>query len=182
MMLPLLVALALDVAVLALGVFPLSRHAASLEAEAQNAGMNLLKARVIEKQATDAVASRGRADQELSRFYVDILPANAAAARKVIALLQGTAADSGLVFQRSQLEEAEVKDSQLVRMSAKITLLGDYANIRRFLYAVETASEFVVIERVALSQAADLRSANSGRLEVTLDVATYFVASPPAAR
>ena len=180
--LPLLVLLGVDAAILALGVFPLSRSVASLETAADDAGTALLKARLIERQARDAVASRGRADQELSRFYVDILPANAGAARKVFSSLEGAAAESGLTFQRSQFDEAEVRDSRLARMTEKITLVGEYPNIRKFLYTVETAPEFVIIERVALSQAEDLQSGNSGRLDVTLDVATYYTAAPPATR
>jgi len=179
-MLPLLVLLALDAAMIALGVFPLSRYVARLEDDARNAGTNLLRARVLEKQARDAVASRARADQELSRFYVDILPPTGSAARKVFSVLQQTADDSGLKFERGQFDEVEEKESRLVRMSGKVTLTGNYPNIRNFLYAVETAPEFVIIERVALSQAADLGSGSSGRLDVTLDVATYFLATPPA--
>jgi len=56
-----------------------------------------------------------------------------------------------------------------------VTLVGDYQNIRRFLYAVETAREFLVVERVALSQATDLKAGNTGALEVTLDIATYYL-------
>jgi Tfp pilus assembly protein PilO len=176
-MLPLLVLIALDAAVLAIGVFPLSRVVGGLEADAQNANTNLLKARVFEKQTRDAVSSRSRADEELTRFYVDILPANASAARKVFSVLQQTAATSGLRFQRSTYDETEVQGSRLIRMTQKVTLLGDYAGFRKFLYAAETAPEFVVIERVALSEAGDTRSANSAQLDVTLDVATYFLAA-----
>jgi Tfp pilus assembly protein PilO len=175
-MLPLVVLLALDLAMLALGVFPLSRLVASLDAEAQNAGTNLLRARVVEKQARDAVASRTRADQELKRFYVDILPASPTSSRRVMAVLQGAAKDAGLEFKRSQYDENPLEDSRLVRMTGTINLVGDYPSIRKFLYNVETASEFVIVERVRLSQASDLRSANSGRLDITLDVATYYAA------
>lgn len=180
-MLPLVILLAANAAVLALAVLPLAQNATSLKNDAQNASTNLLRSRLVEKQAKDAAASKTRADQELKKFYVDILPANARASQKLFSLLERTAGDSGLQFQRSQVEESEVKDSQLSRFSGKVTLVGDYQNIRKFLYEVETAEEFVVIERVGLSQAADLRSSNTGRLEVTLDVATYYLANPSAA-
>jgi Tfp pilus assembly protein PilO len=176
--LPLFILLAANVAMLALAVLPLTGNVSSLHADAQNATTALLKARLVDKQAKDARASKDRADQELRKFYVEILPANATAARKLVSFLERTAGESGLQFQRSQLEQSDVKDSQLERMSGKVTLVGDYQNIRKFLYAVETAQQFVVIERVGLSQAADLRSANSGRLEVTLDIATYYVGGP----
>lgn len=180
--LPLLVFLFVNVGMLTLAVLPLARIVSNLQGEALNATTSMLRARLVDKQAKDARASKDRADQELKKFYVDILPANATVARKLVSFLERTAAESGLQFQRSQLEESEVKDSQLGRMSDKVTLVGDYQNIRKFLYTVETAPHFVVIERVGLSQATDLRSTNSGRLEVTLDVATYYLASSTGAQ
>ena len=180
-MLPLVALLVLDLALLALAVLPLSQSVSRLEADAQTAETALLQARLLERQATDALASRGRADQELSRFYVDVLPANPTAARRVISFLERTAGDAGLIFQRStQPESVPLDDSRLARMSVRITLLGDYSSIRRYLYTIETAPEFVVIERVGLAGAGDLRSADTGRLEVTLDVATYYPADPTA--
>jgi Tfp pilus assembly protein PilO len=181
-MLPLLVFLVVNMVILALAVLPLTENVSSLHSEAQNATTVMLRARLVEKQAKDARASKDRADQELKKFYGEILPLTATAARKLVSFLERTAAESGLQFQRSQLEESEVKDSQLGRMSAKVTLVGDYQNIRKFLYSVETAQQFIVIERVGLSQAADLRSTNSGRLEVTLDIATYYVAGSRGAQ
>jgi Tfp pilus assembly protein PilO len=174
--LPLLVLVVGNVALLALGVLPLSENVSSLHGDALNAATAMLKARMVDQQAKDARASKERADQELKKFYGDILPANAAGARKLFSFLERTAAESGLQFQHSQTDYSEVKDSQLERLSGRITLSGEYQNIRKFLYAVETAEQFVVVERVGLSQAADLRTNNSGRLEVTLDVATYYVA------
>lgn len=179
-MLPLVVLLVADAALLALGVFPLSQNVSGLQNDAQNAATGLLRARLVDRQAKDASTSKTRADQELRKFYGDILPVNPTAARKLMSFLERTAEESGLRFLRSQPEESEVKDSQLLRMSSKLTLLGEYPNIRKFLYNVETAEEFVVIESVGLAQAADLRSASSGRLEVTLDVATYYLAAAPA--
>jgi Tfp pilus assembly protein PilO len=179
--LPLLVLFVANVVMLALVVLPLTKSVSSLRDDAQNVTTSMLKARLVDKQAKDARASKDRADRELRKFYMDILPTNAAGARKLVSFLEHTALDSGLQFQRSQVEESGVKDSQLERMSDKVTLVGDYQNIRKFLYAVETSPHFVVIERVGLSQAADVRSVNSGRLEVTLDIATYFLLSATGA-
>ena len=176
-LLPLLLLFAANVVVLIAGVLPLAQSVSSLENESTGAALELLHARQLDKQARDTGASTRRADVELRKFYVDVLPGNAVAARKLMASLERTANETGLTFQRTQLEEASVKDSRLERMSGKVTLVGDYANIRKFLYTVETAREFVIIERVALEQAADAKSATSGRLVVTLDVATYYVAN-----
>jgi Tfp pilus assembly protein PilO len=182
--LPLLVLIIANVAVLGLAVVPLTESVAGLEAEAIDATFSLRTAQVADRQAKDARASKERAEQELKKFYAEILPGNFTAARKLVALsfLDRTARDAGLTFQRSQVEESDVKDSQLKRIGAKVTLIGEYQNIRKFLYAVETAEEFVIIERVAVAQAGDLRASNSGALEVTLDVATYYVESAAEAR
>jgi Tfp pilus assembly protein PilO len=173
--LPLLLALVANVAVLVLVVAPLAKIVSSLEDEATNTTFVLRKAQLAERQAKDARASKDRADVELKKFYSSVLPADAIAARKLVALsfLDHAARDAGLTYQRSSADQTDIKDSQLERVTAKVTLVGDYASIRKFLYAVETAEEFVVIERVAVSQAADLH-ANTGALEVTLDVATYY--------
>jgi Tfp pilus assembly protein PilO len=174
-LLPLLILLAANVAVLALAVLPLAQSVSNLEDESTNTATELWRARQLDKQAKDAGASEQRADVELRKFYGEVLPGDAVAARKLVAFLEHSANANGLTFQRTQLEEASVKDSRLERMSGKVTLIGDYPNIRKFLYAVETAPEFVIVERVALAQATDTKSTSSGRLVVTLDIATYYV-------
>ncbi len=165
-----------NLAVLALVVLPLMQNVRTLEANAETAGTNLLRARVLDKQGKDTLGSKDRADQELKKFYIEILPGSESGARKVMSFLSRTAQENGLVFNRKSQDRQEVKESQLVRVAGSVTLTGTYANIRKFLYAIETAEEFVVIERVGLAQAAELRSAaGAGRLEVDLDVATYYL-------
>jgi len=179
--LPLALVLASNVAVLALGVLPLRQHVASLQTEQSDAAHNLLLARSAEKRAKDAMASKQVADQQLRQFYSEILPVDYSAASKLVGdFLQGRARESGLVMQRAQAELADVKDSQLKRVIGKVTLRGDYQNIRKFLYAVETAPEFVIIDRMTLNQASDAKASSSGALEITLDVTTYYL--PPGAR
>lgn len=179
--LPLALALAANVVVLVLVVLPLKQHVAGLQSEQGDAMRNLQLARLDEKRAKDALASKQTADQQLRQFYSTILPSDYAAASKLVGdFLQGRAREAGLVMQRSQAEIDEVKDSQLKRVVGKVTLRGDYQNIRKFLYAVETATEFVIIDRVQVQQASDTRASNSGALEITLDVTTYYL--PPGAR
>ena len=102
-LLPLLAFVGLGVALLVLAVGPLAHIVSSLRDQTQIADTNLLRARLVQKQAQDAVKSKTRADQELSRFYSDVLPPSPKAALKVISSLQRTADDAGLVFQRQQL-------------------------------------------------------------------------------
>lgn len=179
--LPLMVVLAANVGLLALAVLPLKQHVASLQGERDDAARNLQLAQLAEKRAKDSLASKQTADQQLRQFYSGILPADYTGASKLVGdFLQGRARESGLVMQRSQAEIEVVKDSRLRRVVGKITLRGDYQSIRKFLYAVETATEFVIIDRIGLEQASDTRMSNSGALEITLDVTTYYL--PPGTR
>jgi Tfp pilus assembly protein PilO len=179
--LPVVVLLAINLGVLALGVAPLKQHVSSLEGERSDAQHNLQLARLAEQRAKNEVASKQLALQQLRQFYSAILPTDYASASKLVGdFLQARARETGLVIQRSQAELDDVKDSRLKRVVGKVTLRGDYSNIRKFLYAVETAEEFVIVDRIALNQASDMRSSASGVLEITLDVTTFYL--PPGAQ
>jgi hypothetical protein len=65
------------------------------------------------------------------------------------------------------------KGSRLSKLTTTYTLTGDYRDVRRFIYSLETAPEFVVLENIELTSAGE--QAQSGRsLAVNLDIATYF--------
>ncbi|MFN0281755.1 MAG: hypothetical protein ACKVZ6_07260 [Kineosporiaceae bacterium] len=51
-----------------------------------------------------------------------------------------------------------------------LPLEGGYANLRRFLHAVEISGEFLVIERVALAEGDE----GGVRLALNITLATYF--------
>jgi Tfp pilus assembly protein PilO len=176
-LLPLVVVVLANVGVLVLGVLPMRQSVAGLREERTQAAFNLSLARLIEKQAKNARGSKERADVELKKFYTEYLPGDFSSARRLVAMqfLADAAKEAGLTIQRGQAEPSDLKDSQLQRVTAKVTLSGDYNNIRRFLYAVETAPEFVIIERVALAQASNQQSSKGDALDVTIDVATYYL-------
>jgi Tfp pilus assembly protein PilO len=172
--LPLMVFLLANVGVLALGVFPLERSVAGLkegEVDALAARGQALK---VEAAAKAAQLGKDRAETELRQFYRDILPANVdEAAQLTYSWLDRVAKESGVEFARSTFKEDEIRESRLKRWTAKAKLVGDYANVRKFLHAVETAEEFVIIEEVGLSQ---IDSARGGDLlELDLNLATYFL-------
>jgi hypothetical protein len=54
-------------------------------------------------------------------------------------------------------------------------LRGTYANITKFLYDLETAEEFVVVEKVELGESGTVESSSGGIIEISLDIATYFL-------
>lgn len=177
-LLPLLVAAVVNIAVLLLAVMPLSRSVASAETAADAATLNLASAQQQQRQARNAAASRERADRELQRFYADVLPRNfAVAERTTNRWLQQAVRDAGLEYRGSNFAWEALRESSLSRASSTVNLRGRYPNIRRFLHAVETASEFLVVERVDLAQTSSGGAA--GMLDVALVVSTFFVAEPP---
>lgn len=180
-LLPLSLAVIINLAVLLLGVIPLSRSVVSAENAAVQAAVDLANARLVEKQARDAAGSRSRADQELVRFYSEVLPRDfATASRTANRWLQEAARESGLEFKGSHFDWDEIRDSRLSRAYSTVTLAGRYADVRRFLYSVETAQEFIVVEKVALAQTDSTGAGSSSPIEVSLTVSTYFLTPTPA--
>ena len=121
-----------------------------------------------------AQQSRDRAEAELRRFYGQILPADLQSASQLTySWLDRVARESGVEYARSTFKEDEIRESRLKRWTAKAKLVGDYASVRKFLYAVETAEEFVIIEEVGLTQFEATRGGEL--LELELSLATYFL-------
>jgi hypothetical protein len=173
--LPLLLAIVANAAVFALAVLPLDTVVRNSRSDAVSATAALAAARRAEKLAGYARTGKERADQELHTFYTDVLPVDQATARKTVThWMEQAALDAGLTFKGSQFDYAEVRDSKLSRAYSKVTLQGRYPNIRKFLYALENAKEFIIVERVEVAQASDQPSATSP-LELALVLSTYFV-------
>jgi Tfp pilus assembly protein PilO len=166
--------------VLALGaVFYLQGEMESVKSQADEAILGLGKAQLDERSAKGDLVSKDLAEKELRKFYEDILPRDYASAVKVTNFWLGKTARAAQVnYRAGQYDMEPVRDSRLSRVTGEITLLGDYADIRRFLYEVETAQEFVIIEKVALSQSSAIQG--NTQLEVQLSIVTYFLSEPQA--
>ena len=90
--------------------------------------------------------------------------------------LTQVARQHGVAFQQGTHKYDEVRDSRLVKVTSEATLTGTYHDIRRFLFAVEAAPEFVVIEQVQLGDSGDSAQQNPrGELKIGIKAATYFV-------
>jgi len=177
LVLPLLLVTALSVGALALGVFPLSRHVAGLETDAVDANLALKLARADELKANHERTSKERAEIDLQKFYAEILPSDFVTASELTnKYLVQWAKESGIVMWSGQFRPAKADEkskSRLTKMTGKVTLRGGYPGIRRFLYRVETAEEFIVIEEVNLNQPGN--SDTGTNLELDLVVSTYFL-------
>jgi Tfp pilus assembly protein PilO len=67
-----------------------------------------------------------------------------------------------------------LKDEELDRFAMVVPLEGGYANLRRFLEAVENSEEFLVVERVALGE----NQEGGVLLQLDITLATYFNVPP----
>jgi len=168
---PLMIALAVNVLGYAFFVYPLSQRVANVEQRNQEAGQALTAAQADFAQANGTLTGKDRAATELATFYKDVLPPDLSGARRLTQLrLRQLARESDLMFDRDQYAEEEVRDSTLRRLKINMVLTGDYEDMRSFIHQLEAAPEFVVIDNIELAAGADTSDAQV----VTLQMSTYF--------
>jgi Tfp pilus assembly protein PilO len=168
---PLLLAIAANIALYAVAVYPLERRVATADERAQAAAQARRAAEGNLRAAQATVTGKDRADDELRRFYKSVLPADQTGARRITYLrLARMARDSGLSAERGSTGVEPLDDSRLWRLRTTMVLAGEYDEIRRFIHRIETATEFTVIEDVSLARSDD----ESSELVLTLAVATYY--------
>jgi hypothetical protein len=161
-----------NAAVFALVVYPLSSKVAAGQEEFNAATLALNNARRDYANARATVTGKSQADTELKKFYSDVLPPDLSGARRITYLPIGQLAqESNLRVERQTSDVASIRESSLSRFTQTAVLTGDYRDIRRFIYKLETRPEFVVIENVDLSQN---ENETSRGITVTLQIATYF--------
>jgi Tfp pilus assembly protein PilO len=170
--LPIVIAVVVNIALFAIVLYPLSKKVAGGEQQARAADTALMAAKRDYEAARATVKGKGQADQELQKFYTDVLPPDLSAARRATFLrIEQLAQKSSLRLERETTSEPKPqRDSQLVKFTYRAYLSGEYRNIRRFIHELETASEFLVLENVELTQS---EIENRG-LNVSVDIATYY--------
>jgi hypothetical protein len=168
---PLAAALVLNAVLLVAIVVPLSRRVQGGERLAQEAATALASARRDYDAARATVSGKDSADAELKKFYGAVLPASHSAARALtFRRLNELAEGADLILERSNMNTGPVRDSNLGQFTATYVLSGEYRDIRRFIHALETAEEFLILDNVALSQGSDGES----DLIVSVEVSTYY--------
>jgi Tfp pilus assembly protein PilO len=172
LILPIVIALVVNIALFAIVLYPLSKKVAGGEQQARAADTALMAAKRDYEAARATVKGKGQADQELQKFYTDVLPPDLSAARRATFLrIEQLAQKSNLRLERETTSEPKPqRDSQLVKFTYRAYLSGDYRNIRRFIHELETAPEFLVLENVELTQS---EIENRG-LNVSVEIATYY--------
>ena len=117
------------------------------------------------------MAGKSRAEQELSTFFDKVLPADLAAARDLTyATLPLLAKKNSvkMLDRRFEVVKPE-KNARLGLLKVHTIWQCEYENFRQFIYALESASPFVIIDDVTLTQGDALKP-----LQLTLDLSTYF--------
>jgi hypothetical protein len=154
-------------------VFPLGRQVVSAEREAQLQHQQLNNARFDLKSAKATVVGKARADEELQKFYKDVLPGNQATARRIsYARLAQLAHEANVKLEHGVNGVSREKGSSLEKATTTYSLSGDYRDVRKFIYSLEIAPEFIVLENVGLQSAGEQQASRA--LAVNLSIATYF--------
>lgn len=171
---PLAIALGVNIVLYAAVVYPLAQRVANIEQRDRTAEEQLRAAQREYAQANGTLTGKDRAATELATFYNDVLPADLAGARRLTHLrLAQLARESKLKFLRATFESVTPKDGTLAQLKIDMALSGSYADVRAFIHQLETAPEFVVIDNIELGQGAD-----GGPLGVTLHLSTYYRDTP----
>lgn len=171
LVLPVAIALAANALIYAAAVLPLTRSVdyAAARADGVAAALDEAKARQATAQAT--VDGKRRADDELKKFYKDVLPADWTAARRLAyTRLEQLARQFNLRPARTGSEPEADRESALAKLTVTMVVAGDYRDIREFIYELESLPEFVVIDNVALAQS----EATNAPLVLTIEVSTYY--------
>jgi hypothetical protein len=168
---PLVVAALTNVAGYVLVVRPLEiRSATAVERSA--AATAAVRAAERDHAAAEAlVTGKTKADEELSTFYQKVVPADLAAARQMTyATLPALARKSNVRYEQRRFEvDSAMKGGRLGHLKIKMVLQGDYEDLRQFIYALETAPQFVIVDELSLAQ-----NELNKPLTLTLALSTYY--------
>jgi len=165
-----------NIVVFALMVYPLQKDVANVEQRTRTAEEALRNAQAEHTRINGTLTGRDRAVKELDTFYKSVLAQDLVGARRMTyARLARLAAGSNLDYERGSYTPVVERGSTLTRFQVNVDLTGGYADIRDFIHRVETAPEFVVIDKVTLSEG----STDDQSLRLTLELSTYFRNAQP---
>jgi Tfp pilus assembly protein PilO len=168
---PLAVVLAANIIVYAAGVYPLAHRVANIQERDRAAEQELAQAQREHAGARGALTGKERASVELATFYRDVLPADLAGARRLTYLrLNQLARDAGLKLTSLDVDVKPERDSTLERVEIALALEGGYDAIRAFIYELDTAPEFVVIDDVSLSDQSGTERAH----QLSMRLSTFY--------
>lgn len=170
-LIPLVLGVVGNAAAYGLWVYPLGVKSAGAADRAAAAAQSLQVAERELAAARDLVAGKSRAEQELATFFDKVLPADQAAARNLTyATLPALAKKTNVRMLDRRFEVAKPeKNARLGLLKVHTAWQCDYESFRQFIYALESASPFVIIDDVTLAQSDPTKP-----LTLTMELSTYF--------
>jgi hypothetical protein len=168
---PLALGVAANLAAYALWVYPLGVKSAGAADRAAAAARSVQAADRDFAAAKGLVTGKARAEQALSTFYDKVLPADMGSAlRLTYTTLPTIARKTNVKFvARTTDTEPPKKDARLGVLKASTRWTCDYPSFRRFIYEVESAPAFVIIDEVSIAQNDPTKP-----LAVTILLSTYY--------
>jgi Tfp pilus assembly protein PilO len=171
LIIPVAVGVVLNIAAYLFVVRPLALKSAGVADRAIAARQALTLAERDLAAARALVTGTSRADEELATFYEQVLPADQNSARRLTYLsIYHLARKMNVKFldRKSEVEPPK-RDARVGRWKIRTELQGDYENLRQFIYALESAPEFVIIDDVTLSQ-----NDATKPLTLTIELSSYY--------
>ena len=177
LIIPLAVAIVANIGIYVFAVYPLSNRQAGVVERAKAASTARQEAEKELAAARALVEGKSLAEEELTTFYDKVLPADLTAARRMTyAALPTLAKKTNITFidRRNDVEQGSaVEKSHLGHLQIRMGLQGDYEDIRRFIYELESAPEFLIIDDVTLAQS------DAGKpLTLTVALSAYYRLGP----
>jgi hypothetical protein len=171
LIIPLALGLIVNIAAYLLVVHPLGLRSEGAADRAATAAQTLKAAERDVAAARALVAGKSRADQELSTFFDKVLPADQSAARRLTyASLPTLARKANVKFlDRRTDAEPPLKEARLGLLKVHTQFQCDYESFRRFIFELESAPEFVIIDDVTIMQNDPAKP-----LTLTLQLSTYY--------
>jgi hypothetical protein len=172
---PVLGGLVLNLALFAGVVLPLSARTRAAESQTRTATQQLQAAEREDNEAQNTAQRRDRTNTALKSFYKDVLPLNQTQARGATFLRMSQLAEQHNLEQLGRKSDVQVdKNSSLARVRISTSLRGEYDDIRHFIYEIESGTDFIVIDSIALRQGVEPGSP----LTLELNLSTYYRRGP----
>lgn len=171
LIIPLALGVIVNIAAYVLVVYPLGVRSVGAADRAAATAQTLKAAERDIAGARTLVAGKSRADEELATFYDKVLPSDQSAARRLTyASLPALARKANVKFLDRRTDvEPPAKDTRLGLLKMRTQFQCDYESFRQFIFELESAPEFVIIDDVTISQN-DLAKP----LTLTLQLSTYY--------
>jgi hypothetical protein len=160
----------LDVAFWLLAVRPTTRTYQALLAENEPTFNELARQRELVEQRETFLAALDRATADLTELRGERLSTREQRMIEVQAELDRLVRQFNINLESVTYSNPLLLDEGLDRFEMVVPLEGGYANLRRFLQAVEESQSFLLAERVVLGEAGD----GGSLLQLNITLATYF--------